>query len=307
MTRIDASVVIGGDDHWFDYPGFAVDEEAIYITGNMFQFFGLDDGTQNPTGGDYGGVRLFVIDKGTATGLYAGGTASSARYNPVDSSSGFREGTHQPAHTYGIVPSGIGTWLVMFSGLFSGADEFYQIIRVDDPLGMPVFTGSFLNIGDRDAIDSTLPDAPQAGLSTDTASSIGISTNDRRTFDAVWRDDGLWLSHSYLPNSGPDSGQVTAAWARIDTSNASALSLDEFGAIGGEDIATGAYTFFPSLAVNADGGLMVGFSASAATINAGAYYAYRTPTDPPGTIRDSIVIRSGLAYYERTFGSGGVG
>lgn len=299
MTRIDASVVIDGDDHWFDYPGFAVDEEAIYINGNMFQFFG---GTSDP--GKYGGVRLFVVDKGTAGGFYAGGSASTSRFNPIDTGAGFFEGTLQPAHTYGVVPAGTGTWLVMFSGLSNGTDEFYQIFRVDDPLGTPVFTGSFLNFGDRDNANSGFPAAPQDGVSTDDANNVGISANDRRTLDAVWRDDGLWLSHSYLANSGSDSGQVTAAWARIDTSNIGALALDQFGFIGGEEIATDTHTFFPSLAVNADGGLMVGFSASAATIYTGSYYAYRTPTDPPETIRDSVLIRAGTDYYERTFGGG---
>ena len=29
---INAKTVIGGVEHWADYPGFAVDEEAVYIT-----------------------------------------------------------------------------------------------------------------------------------------------------------------------------------------------------------------------------------------------------------------------------------
>lgn len=290
MTRIDASEVIGGADHWFDYPGFAVDDQAVYITGNMFPF----------GGGSFGGTRLFIVDKGTIGGFYGGGAASSARYNPIGTN--FFSATTQPAHTYGVAPAGTGTWLVSFDGLNNGTDEFYQVVRVDAPLGTPTFTGSFVSLGNRDAVAVQLPAAPQAGLSTDDANNVGISTNDRRALDSVWRDDGLWVTHSYLPNSGPDTNQVTAAWARIDTSSISALALDQFGSVGGEEIATGTHTFFPSLAVNADGGMMLGFSASAPTINAGTYYAYRTPTDPAGTIRDSTTIRAGLDYYERTFG-----
>lgn len=295
MTRIDASEVIDGDDHWFDYPGFAVDDQAIYITGNMFQFFG---GTSFP--GNFGGVRLFIVDKGAVGGFYEGGAASSARFNPIPPQ--FFDGTHQPAHTYGVAPAGTGTWLISFGGLSNGTDEFYQVVRVDTPLTTPTFTGTFVNFGNRDALQTQLPPAPQTGLSTDDSDNVGISTNDRRTLDSVWRDDGLWVTHSYLPDAGPDANQVTAGWARIDTSNIGALALDQFGSVGGEEIAAGTYTFFPSLAVNADGGMMLGFSASAPTINAGTYYAYRTPTDPPGTTRDSVTIRPGLDYYERTFG-----
>ena len=56
---INAKTTIGGIDRWADYPGFAVDEEAIYITNNMFRF--------GPTG-TFGGVRLWIIPKGIGTG-----------------------------------------------------------------------------------------------------------------------------------------------------------------------------------------------------------------------------------------------
>ena len=65
------------------------------------------------------------------------------------------------------------------------------------------------------------------------------------------------------PNSGADSGQATAMWVKLDTSNLANLTLADSGTIGGEDIATGTYTTFPSIAVNAAEVVVVGFSASA--------------------------------------------
>ena len=38
MLDIDTKENIGGLDRWFDYPGLSVDEEVIYLTGNMFGF-----------------------------------------------------------------------------------------------------------------------------------------------------------------------------------------------------------------------------------------------------------------------------
>ncbi|KAB2927919.1 MAG: hypothetical protein F9K25_13295 [Candidatus Contendobacter sp.] len=35
---INSMIDIGGVNRWADYPGFAVDEEAVYITNNMFSF-----------------------------------------------------------------------------------------------------------------------------------------------------------------------------------------------------------------------------------------------------------------------------
>ena len=48
---INSLTNINGTDTWADYPGFALDEEAIYITNNMFAF----------TGGTLLGVRLWLL------------------------------------------------------------------------------------------------------------------------------------------------------------------------------------------------------------------------------------------------------
>jgi hypothetical protein len=50
MFSINSKTLIGSTDHWADYPGFAIDEEAVYISCNMFEF--------SATGPGYGGARL---------------------------------------------------------------------------------------------------------------------------------------------------------------------------------------------------------------------------------------------------------
>ncbi len=137
---INSKINIGGNDNWADYPGFEVDEEAVYITANMFPFL---SGTF--------GVRLWIIDKGVVGGFYAGSTASWAVYNPI--TGGSFNMTTMPALVFGAggVGPGIGTFLVGYSSLTNGgpgADEFVQVIRVDNPLGSPTFTGQFVNVGD---------------------------------------------------------------------------------------------------------------------------------------------------------------
>ena len=61
FLAINSKVNIGGNDTWADYPGIAVDEEAVYITANMFPF----------TSGS-GGVRLWIANKGVSGGWYGG-------------------------------------------------------------------------------------------------------------------------------------------------------------------------------------------------------------------------------------------
>ena len=81
-----------------------------------------------------------------------------------------------------------------------------------------------------------------------------------------------------------------------------ALTAVDQGNIGGEDIATGTYTFFPSVAVDAQDNMAIGFSASAPDIFPGAYYTARLATDPVGTVQPSAVSRAGVDQYVRKFG-----
>ncbi|RMH92809.1 MAG: lamin tail domain-containing protein, partial [Calditrichaeota bacterium] len=122
--------------------------------------------------------------------------------------------------------------------------------------------------------------------------------------DAVWRNNSLYTCATLVPGSGSDAGQATAHWWQINTSNISSLTLSDQGDIGGEDIATGTYTFFPSIAVDQHDNIAIGFSASAATIHPGAYYTGRLSTDPSGTVQSSGTLAAGVDYYIRTFGSG---
>jgi len=288
---INAKTVISSWECWADYPGFAVDEEAIYVTANMFAFFPRNISSA---------VRLWIINKGLGSGgFYDGGTTSVNVYNPY-ASAGIAT-TTQPTHIFGSnLSSVVGTFLVSYSGLSDGTNEYIQVVRVDNPLSAPTFSQQYINVGNIDETSSGLPDAPQSGTA------IGIEVNDRRALHAVWRDTMLYIVAEILPNSGPDASQTTAHWWKLNTSNLSSISLADQGNIGGEDIATGTYTFFPSIAVDDEGNMAIGFSASASTIYPGAYYTGRLSNDPPGTVQGSEVLRTGLDYYIRTFGTPGV-
>lgn len=281
-------------DHWADYPGFEVDEEAIYITANMFTFVPF---------GSFGGVRLWIVPKGANSGgFYAGGPGSAAVYNPY--AGGGIATTTMPALVQGAggAGPGIGTYLVSYSGLSDGVDEYIQVVRVNDPLGTPTFTQEFIPIGNIETGFPSLPDAPQAD------STYLIEVNDRRALDAVWQDGSLWLTTTIRPNSGDDVGQTTAYFVELDTSAVETstdpdglIAVRQSGNIGGEDIAPGTCTFFPSVALNRFGAAGFGFSASAPTIYAGAFVTGRSPFDALGTVRLSEVVQEGLGPYKRYF------
>ncbi|MCA9027873.1 MAG: hypothetical protein KDA86_21875, partial [Planctomycetaceae bacterium] len=286
FQAINSLTSISGVNYWADYPGFATDGQAIYVTNNLFQFEGA---------GSFGGSRLWIIGKGEGSGgLYDGGASSVTIHNPY--AGGGIATTTQPAQIFGAAPGSTGTFLVSYSGLSDGTNEFFQVVRVDNPLTSPTFSQQFVSAGNIDNTAAATPDAPQLGTAT------LIDTGDRRAINAVWRNNSLYLATAVIPTSGADAGQQTAHWARMNTTTLASITVAEQGNIGGEDIATGTYTYYPSIAVNSMGDVAVGFAASSPTIYAGAYYTMRNVGDPAGTMQASEVAAAGLAPYVRTFG-----
>ncbi|NIL95678.1 MAG: hypothetical protein GTO62_00655, partial [Planctomycetales bacterium] len=102
--------------------------------------------------------------------------------------------------------------------------------------------------------------------------------------NAVWRDNTLWTTAQVVPGAGPDLGQATAHWFRLDTTNLAALSVTDQGDVGGNDIDAGAHTFMPSIMVDQSGNMAMGFSLSSPNHYAGAYYTCRAATDPAGSV-----------------------
>jgi hypothetical protein len=283
FTSINAKQNLSGTDYWADYPGFAVDEEAVYVTGNLFTH--VSD--------SYGGTRLWIVDKGTSGGFYDGGSASFTLTNPY-LTGGSIPTTTQPAEIHPDAPADpTGTFLVSYSGLTDGSSEYLQILLLEDPLGTPTFSLDFVSIGN---IEDTFafPDAPQSG------SAETIETNDQRALQAVYSDKKLWTVAAVSHLAGnPEVGQVSAFWARLSVSTPGSPSLEASGTLGGEDIATGTFTFFPAVAVNPLGHTVIGFSASDNSIFPGAYFVTRD--NAGGSFGSSMKLKEGEDWYLRKF------
>jgi FlgD Ig-like domain len=289
---INSKTTISGADAWIDYPGVAVDDKAIYLTGNMF---GFNDGP-------YAGVRLWIIRK---TAAYAGDDPSIVFIvrNPY-ASAGFVT-TTIPAQMFGAPPSGsggrqMGTFLTAYSGITDGTDEYLQITEVTDPLqtaGGPFFTVQQLDVGNIDNPSLVVPDASQFG------SASPIETNDRRMLSAVWRNNNLYCSSNIRGAAlAPDANQCVARWWRLNTTSTTAVSQADAGNVTGEDIVAGTHTYYPCVMVDADGNMAVNFSASGTSLYAGAYYTTRLAGDPPGSTSVPKALAVGQDFYNRYLG-----
>ena len=279
MFSIDSAETISTVNSWADYPGFEVDEEAVYITANMFSF---SDRT-------FQGVRLWIVDKGVNGGFYGGGPPTFfGSYNPYVNVG--IASTTMPAQVHGSGGAGssIGTFLVS-NLLYSDGSVDVQIFTVQNPLGVATFVFNQLNLGQISQDNFVIPDSPQLG------STVLISTNDERVLDAVWRSNKLWMTFIINPRTPDiDSNQATAHWVRIDTST---LTVEAQGNLGGESFSAQTNTAFPAVALNSQGQVAFGYAASSSTMYAGAHGSIFV-----GTVEYPFTVQAGLDYYVRDFG-----
>lgn len=280
-----STLTIGGVARWADYPGLGVDDEAAYITANMFS-----------AAGAFAGSRLWIVQK---AGAYAGpdGALSSAVYDYYGATgNGSLSSTSMPAHMFAPEPIGVGTFVVA-TGYSDGVNEFVGVTRVDNPTGVVAFNFQLLAVGNTTADPSAVPAAPQLGTART------IATIPLRCMNAVWRNNNLYTVNTLRPPAGVNTTQATAHWYRFDTVNLALLGVADQGDIGGEDLGANTHTWVPQVAVDKCDNMAVGFSASNAGIYAGAYYATRAFADPPGTIGATAVLALGTDFYIRTFSS----
>jgi hypothetical protein len=283
---INSLLIIGGVPRWADYPGVAFDDDAIYITANMF----------NAAGTTYAGPRVWVLDKAV---VLPGPDAAIAPpvYDFYALSGGSVDlgvgTTTLPTQMWGPEPAGVGTFLVS-TGISDGVSEYVAIIRLNTPAA-PTWNYQLINVGDISS--GTVPSATQLG------STRTIATVSQRVMAAVWRNNNLYTCNTIKPTLGVDSPQATAHWFRFNTTVLAALSVGDQGNVGGEDIAAGTHTWMPAVHVDKCDNMAIGFSASGPGVYAGAYYATRGIADPAGTIGASVVLAAGLDFYVRTFSS----
>jgi hypothetical protein len=113
----------------------------------------------------------------------------------------------------------------------------------------------------------------------------------------VYRSSTLYATHTvFLPASTPTRSAVQI-WSGINPS-APAPTLCRI-----DDSTATYFRAYPSLAVNADGDMLVGYSRFASTEYASAAYAYRDTDDSVCGFRDEVVLKAGEAPYVLT-GSG---
>jgi hypothetical protein len=185
----------------------------------------------------------------------------------------------QPAHTFGPAPA---EYLLTEASFVIGARRFLEVLRIS---GTPPALSSLgtVEVSPYPVIPISLPVAPQTQ----------IDTGDTRILNAVQRNGRLYATHTV---SNATNTKTEVAWYEIVPS--SPPTLAQQGRV--QDPAR--FYYYPSIAVNANGDMALGFSGSSTTEFAGGYYTARLNSDAPGTTQPVGLLKAGEDSYFKTFG-----
>lgn len=261
--------------NWADYPTLGFNGDWIVVQANVF--------TVATTA--FVGSYIYAFNKAD---LYAGG---AGQYTVFHDPTGY---TDYPAVTH---DNTLATEYLVRN--WNGPAGMLRISTITGPVGSEVLTTlvAYPETTSRwqDYVNVT-NFAPQLG------SSAGIDTDDSRIENCIFRNGSLWAAQTaYLPATGPAT-RSAAQWWQINTASGSVGVVQQLGRredpLGNFDFA------YPTLDVNADGDMMLGYSRFGATQYASADYSIRMHNDPPNTLEADTVFKVGEAPYFKDFGTG---
>jgi hypothetical protein len=202
----------------------------------------------------------------------------------------------QPAVNFDAVGPDTRAWFVSTSTLIN-ANVNYRTLTWDKS-GVPTLSAT--SILTTPAYGSPL-NAPAQGSTT------AVNVVDDRLNMAIIRNGHLWTTRNVGVNAsgGATSPNRTGVeWLELNVANGATASLVQSGRVFDPAASTPRYYYVPSLNVNAQGAMRVGFSGSKGTEFIGAYVAGRAPGDAPGFTSAPTLLKSGEASYTRLDGSG---
>ncbi len=252
-------------NRWIDFPLMGVDAQAVYLTGNMFDWWGTS-------------VRsdLVVIPKNQ---MEPNCPASLTYFYRADLrvAGNYIASSVHPAIHYGPTSAG---YIISENCCFSpynflsvwkveNADTSPTITRID----LPTFSYYWP------------PDAPQQG------GSDRISTNDSRiSATPIWRNGFLYATHPLNYNWGTGN-RSAIVYYQIDTTT---WDIVDNRILGDADH----WYYYPALTVDENENLGLGFGRSSFTEYASAWYTFKLSTD--STFQSPSTLRSGAGYYNPT-------
>lgn len=257
---------------WADFPGLGVDNNNIYITANLFD-----------AGDIFHNSKIFRVPKPQLLIVPQVTTLSWTEFTNI----GFNL---QPAHSFGAATT---EYFVTEGGtaISIGDNPFLHELRVFAIAGSTSVL-SFLGTVEVTPYPAvltaefpSLPNAPQTQ----------IDTGDSRILNVVQRNGHVYATHTV---SNATNTKTEVAWYEIVPSSPPALAQQ------GRVSDPTRFYYYPSIAVNANGDIALGFSGSSTTEFAGGFYTARNIADPAGFTQIVSTLKAGEGTYFKDLGAG---
>ena len=252
-------------NNWADYPSLGVDNQAIYVSANMFQFGGAYQ---------YAKIRLF-----SKASLYAGAATGYVDFNGMADADGSKSFTVQPCHTFGA-PQVQYFVNSLYPSTASPTQNTLTLWALTNPLTTPAISGRVVTTDPY----GLPPKAAQSGGGTP------IDTGDVRICNAVFRGGSVWLALTSFHDWGDGVNVPVAHWFQI---NATSGALVQQGIFGGP---RRSYCY-PVVMPDSNGNMTMLFARIGSAEFASIGYTGRLSTDPVGQLQPSAFLRSGVANY----------
>ena len=262
--------------NWADYPTLGFNSNWIVVAANMFGI----------SSGNFSQSSLFIFRK---SDLYS--NAATDRFTEINDPAY----CFAPAVTYDNSVSTL--YLVQRWDGNSGGYGYVRISTITGPVGSEVLNAAApypVNV----ATTSTWgANGTAGGFAPQLGSGNLIDTNDDRIDKSVYRNGYLWFTHTvFLPAAAPTRSSVQ--WWQVTPTGTivqRALIDDPTGVT---------FYAYPSIAVNKNNDTMIGYSRFSSKQYAGSDYSFRYASDPINVLQSDLVLKSGLASYFVTYGSG---
>jgi len=262
MFRID----LGAQGFWADYPVVGFNANWIVLSANIFRL---------PPVGGYDRTDVYVFQR---TDLYGNGSGSYLTFS--DGAGEFtlaRDCDNGSPDTLYLVQA------------FGGQESAVRISTITGPAGAEQFHPGAGQVPLADSWAETPPVdddfAPQYG------SWAKVDTGDGRLQNCALRQAALWCTHTvFLPAENP--GRAAVQWFQIDPV---AMQVLQAGHI--DDPSAATFYAFPSLAVNQNNDVLIGFTRFTSTGFPDAAFALRNASDALNTMGPPTVFKPGEAPF----------
>jgi hypothetical protein len=275
-----------------DHPYVGFDNNMIVLSGRRFEGPNLNSLV-------FGGSSLFLINKAAmyaGTAITFGTNAQQIDRNAAD----------------GDAPLPVTVYDMPFSSIGNPAPGTFYILQAwnSTSIRLTTVTGNIpsatWNTGAAVFPTSTLAAWNNGNIGNRAEQTVEtrlLAVNDARISCGVMMNGRIWAAHHVtLPATGtPD--RVAVQWWQLDgTPGASLGNVLQNGRIGGTTART--FKWFPSIAVNNNDDVLIGYTASSNTTRVGAAYVTRQANTPINTTDDEFIYHAGENRYWKDLGSG---